>query len=329
MGMRKAVFLTGMLATVMNAQELLPELAGPAANYKEVGESLGKQKAEAVSKAAQSYVSALDGIEKSATAKGDVDLIAAIVKEREAAVAGMLEEDIPSALPKARLYGTRRALQTKIAQIGNDISKRRRQEDANYLRALATLQTKAAPGSDLAKQLAAEKKAVLAGGNGDAKKVSRGKNVVVNGDFEKLVNDWPEGWDNASRVKVVRENGNAFIRFEASEIKADGSTQVAGIRQMIDVPKGAQTVSVTARLRTAGCVSHAKVSPIIPMAQIYFIVGEKEFHGVSAPWKENGDWKEIRKDGAVPKDVTKAYVQLVNGKCPGKIDFDDVEVTFK
>ncbi|HRT29999.1 MAG TPA: hypothetical protein P5527_09410 [Kiritimatiellia bacterium] len=321
--------MTGMLAMAMSAQELLPELAGPAAKYKEVVESLEKQKSEVISKAAQSYVSALDGIEKSATAKGDVDLIAAIVKEREAAVAGMLEEDIPSALPKARLYGTRRALQKKIAQIGNDISKRRKQVDANYLRTLATLQTKAAPDSDLAKQLAAEKKAVLAGGNRDAKKVSRGKNVVVNGDFEKLANDWPEGWDKVSRVMVVKENGSTFIRFEATEIFEDGSSQVALIRQMIDVPKGAQTVSVTAQLRTAGCVSHAKIPPIIPMAQVYFIVGEKEFHGASARWRKNDDWKEIRGDGAVLKNATKAYVQLVNGKCPGKIDFDDVEVTFK
>ena len=64
---------------MMQAQELLPEVAGSTAKYKAAVEALGKQKAKAVSKAAQSYVSALDGIEKTATAKGDVDLIAAVV----------------------------------------------------------------------------------------------------------------------------------------------------------------------------------------------------------------------------------------------------------
>ena len=131
-------------APVAYAQELLPELAEPAAKHKAADEALDKQKQEAVAVAAKSYVSALDGIEKAATAKNDLDQVAAAVKEREAAVSGTLESDLPAALPKAKLQNTRKALLASLERINADFAKRKKQADADYLRFLATLQPKAA-----------------------------------------------------------------------------------------------------------------------------------------------------------------------------------------
>ena len=342
MRMRWMTLLVCVLTGMMQAQELLPEVAGPAAKYKAAVEAVGKQKAEAVSKAAQSYVSALDGIEKSATAKGDVDLIAAVVKEREAAVAGTLEEELPATLPKARLYGTRKALQKNVEKIGEDFARKGKQADAEYLRALAGLQAKAAPGSDLAKQVAAEKAAVLAGGagagnggNGEAKgkKVSRGKNVVVNGDFEKVDADGKlEGWACPMNLLLAKERENTFIRFEETTVKSDGAVSSRDVSQNIEIPKGAKTVTVSARLRTSGCSKcPVKKEPRVPSVVIIFRnQGKNVTDYVPACWREkNGDWETIQKEFSISKDTTDASVRVLNGRCSGQIDFDDVEVTFK
>ena len=179
------------IVPVLYAQDLLPELAGPAAKHKAANEALDKQKQEAVAGATKPYLSALDGVEKSATAKGELEVVAAVVKEREAAIAGTLDTDLPTALPKAKLQSSRKALLAKIEQLNTDSAKRKKLADADYLRFLATLQTKAASNPELAKQLASEKAALLAGGTdngsgGTTAKVARGKNIIVNGDFEKV-----------------------------------------------------------------------------------------------------------------------------------------------
>ncbi len=337
MRMRWRVLLACVLTGMIQAQELLPEVAGAAAKYKAAVEALGKQKAEAVGRAAQSYVSALDGIEKTATAKGDVDLIAAVVKEREAALAGTLEEELPAALPKARLYGTRKALQKSVEKIGGDFARKGKQADADYLRALAGLQTKAAPGSELAKQVAAEKAAVLAGGadvgNGEAKgkKVSRGKNAVVNGDFQKVDADGkPEGWDwySSTVFTLGTEKENNFIRFDGKPGNQDGTCSLHMIGQKLEMPKGAERVCIRAQLRTEKVVSPGKSK--VPGIMIEFLDQKEKKHFRVATWDgKNGPWKEIKSEGPMPLDTISAEIKVLNGSCPGQIDFDEVEVTFK
>ena len=332
--------LVGWAVGTMFAQELPPELAEPAAKYKATVESLDKQRLATVAQASQSYVATLDEIKKAATAKGDVKTSEAAAKERDAALAGKLPPDLPAGLPALRLQGTRKALLMKLEPVNADFGKRKKRLDGEYLGFLDSLKQKADPESALAKRIEAEKEALLADEKasnekpGDEKKeakVSRGKNVVVNGDFEKVTDNWPIGWERVAGVTIEKENGNTFVRFEDKAVDNDGSVGVKVLRQDFDLPKGVKAVMIAARLRTTGCVSHAKVYPIIPQVEVYFMNPDDKVVGhISAGWNNrNGAWMNLQKADSVSKDSVKAYVQIVNGKCPGQIDFDDIEVTFK
>jgi hypothetical protein len=319
-------------APFLYAQELLPELAGPAATRKAADEAMDKLKIEAIVVATKPYLSALDGVEKSATAKGELEVVAAVVKEREAAVAGTLDPELPAALPKIKLQGTRKALLAKLEQLNNDFAKRKKQSDADYLRFLATLQTKAASNPELAKQLAAEKAALLAGGadngsEGTAANVPRGKNVVVNGNFEKIVTGKAEGWLYGNAVTVETENKNSFIRLRNPPADKDGAVPSQYVFQSIEFPADAKTATLSARCRaTIGQGSKGKPAAFI----IFYDKNGKEIHFVFGNLPEyKGSWKTIEQIGLVPKDAVKAGMALTNDKCSGPIDFDDVEVTFK
>ena len=320
------------VAPILYAQELLPELAGPAAKHKAANEALDKQKQEAVAGATKPYLSALDGVEKSATAKGELEVVAAVVKEREAAIAGTLDPELPTALPKAKLQSSRKALLAKIEQLNMDSAKRKKLADADYLRFLATLQTKAASNPELAKQLASEKAALLAGGTdngsgGTTAKVARGKNIIVNADFEKIVNGKPEGWLCGNAVTVETENKNTFLRFKNVPVDKDGSVTSEYVWQSIELPAHAKTVTVSARCRaTIGPGSKGKPAAFLVFhdkdgKNLLFVFGNLQEY--------KGSWKTIEQIGLVPKEAVKAGVALTNDKCSGPIDFDDVEVTFK
>ena len=343
--MTRLTAITTAIMTVLalHAQDVLPELALPAAKYKGAIESLNKQKQEAMAKAAQSYVGLLDGIEKTATAKGDLDLVAAVVKEREAAVTGMVDPELPAALPKAKLKTARKTLLATLERVNEDFAKRRKQVDADYLRVLATLQTKSASNPELAKQVASEKAVLL--GNGSAgvavgvghgegmAKAQRGKNVVVNGDFEKVIDGKPEGWERTTHVTVETENGNKFLRFKKNVISDGTVTTCSQILQNINLPqRGAKSVTITAKLRTKECVrNRAGKLPPSPCAQINFEDRDgKIIHFSVASWgQSNGSWKTIFREDAIPENAAAASVLVLNGYCPGQIDFDDIEVTFK
>ena len=320
------------IAPILYAQELLPELAGPAAKHKAANEALDKQKQEAVAVAIKPYLSALDGIEKTATAKGELEGVAAVVKEREATIAGSLDPELPTALSKAKLQSTRKALLTKIEQINGDFAKRKKLADADYLRFLATLQTKAASNPELAKQLAAEKAELLAGGTdngsgGAMAKVARGKNIIVNGDFEKIVNGKPEGWLCGNAVTVETDNKNTFLRFKNVPVDKDGSVTSEYVWQSIDLPANAKTVTVSARCRaTIGPGSKGKPAAFLVFhdkdgKNLLFVYGNLQEY--------KGSWKTIEQIGLIPKDAVRAGMALTNDKCSGQIDFDDVEVTFR
>jgi hypothetical protein len=321
-----------IIAPILYAQELLPELAGPAAKHKATNETLDKQKQEAVAGATKSYLSALDSIEKSATAKGELEVVAAVVKEREATIAGTLDPELPTALPKAKLQSTRKALLTKIEQLNVDFAKRKKLADADYLRFLATLQTKAATNPELAKQLAAEKAALLAGSTdngsgGPTTKVAHGKNIIVNGDFEKVVDGKAEGWLYGNLAAVGTENKNSFIRLKNVPINKDGSVATQYVFQSIVLPADVKNVSLSARCR-ANIDPSAKGKPAAFV--IFYDKNGKEIHFVYGNLPEyKGSWKTIEQIGQVPKDAVRAGMALTNDKCSGQIDFDDVEVTFK
>jgi hypothetical protein len=323
--------------SVSLAQDLLPELAAPAAKRTAASEALDKQKQDATDLAAKSYMSALDAVEKSATIAGQLDVVAAVVKERESVASGSLEPELHKALPKAKLQSLRKSLLASIERINADFARRKQQANADYLRFIATLQAKAVSNPELAKQLASEKAALLSSGNAATQngattlKASRGKNAVVNGDFEKIVDGKPEGWNNANCVTVETENKNTFVRFKQS-LNNDGSAINSSIKQDLELPKGAKSATVSAKLKTTNCViPPTKKQHIKPTISLCFKnKNEKSFFWIVRSWAgKNGSWKTIQAEGLVPKDAIKVGVAAESGECPGQIDFDDIEVTFK
>ena len=325
-------FLAAVLAGMaLHAQELLPELAAPAAKHKAALEALDKQKAEAVALAAKSYVSALDSVEKSATAAGQIDRVAAVVKEREAALAGMLEPTLPAALPKAKLLMARKSLLAASERVGKDFVARKKLADADYLKALAALQPKAAANPELAKQVATEKAALLGGGGSgvggrQTSKKANPKNVVFNGDFEKLVDGKPEGmWVTAG--KAVTEENNTFVRMDEEAVNNGGRVDAHYvILQEIEFPKDAKIVTISARIRTKARVGSNRPSAMV----IFRNIDAVQISNIVTDFQEgNGAWKTCQGKGAVPKEAVKAFVLIVNGRFPTQYDFDDIEVTFK
>lgn len=327
------------IVPVSFAQELLPELAGPAAKHKAADEALDKQKQEAVACATKPFLSALDSLEKTATAKGELKLVAAITKEREAALAGTLGPELPAALPKMNLLGTRKALMTKLEQLNADFARRRKQTDAEYLRFLATLQTKAASNPELAKQLGAEKASLLESGcsaspeGGKSTKKANSKNVVVNGDFEKLTEGKPEGWQNSQTVTVETEKGNKFVRFDVKTAYRDGTADSLSINQTIEspIPVKAERIIMTVRIRTQNVtVIPAKANWPVLYARICDD-NNKEIKLFQAQGRtvKNGTWKEFSTEQAIPIGSLKLHIRISTGGCPGQFDFDDIVVTFK
>lgn len=339
MRLTNAIVTVVCLAVAGRAQELVPELAEASGRHKTAVEALERLRGEAVAQAARSYVTALDGIEKAATAKGEIDLVAAVVKEREATVAGAgtLEPELPAALPKAKLQGVRKALLAKVAQADADFARRRKQADVEYLKVLAALQGKAVPNSELAKQVAAEKTALLSGasrsaGGGEKGKAPRGKNVVVNGDFENVgPGGKPEGWTTPDWYKgdflsLLKDGGGQIVRFNVLALEEQGKARYLYCRQPLETLQGVRAVSVSARIRT-----HQNGGASKPGVQVGLLDKDKKpvFYIKATAGGKTGVWGNVRAESLVPKEAVIAFVELTNGESSGQIDFDDVEVVFK
>jgi len=152
--------------------------------------------------------------------------------------------------------------------------------------------------------------------------------LVVNGDFEKVVDGKPEGWKGLEWVTAEKEDNNTFVRF-VQAVNNDGTVNRKACEQDVEVPKGAKTLTFAARIRTKNCVPPKNAGG--PSIWITYISQQgKGLSQISQTWGgKNGSWKTIQNEGPVPKDAAIAHVALINGRCPGQIDFDDIEVTFK
>jgi hypothetical protein len=336
-----SVAAAALVAAAGFAQEPAPELAESAAKYRAAAEALEKQRLAAAAQAARLYVGLLGGIERAAAAKGEVKAVEAATKERAAALAGALPPELPAELPTLRLQGTRKALLLKLEKVNADAAAQKKRFDGQYLGILAALAAKAAPDSGLAKQVAAEREAVLAGGKaaeedggkegGGAKeaKVPRGKNAVVNGDFEKVDADGkPEGWQGKGVIVPEKEKGRSFIRFVEKTTSRDGTCGYHELLQELDVPAKAQRFRIATRIRTMDVAPPTKnARPGITL--VFQDKGGNE-HFKVAKWPgKNGSWADIQTEGPIPAEAVAAKFSVSSGFCPGQIDFDDVEVTFK
>lgn len=155
-----AAFLLVLAASSAFAQTVAPELAPAAAKYKADMATLDAQRLAALAQAQKSHAAALDAAEKTATAAGNLPVVAAITKERESLIADTLTPNFPDGLPK-NLLATRKAYLDAAAHIRANEATRRSAIGAEYLRALASLQSKASASPELAKQIAAEKEKLL------------------------------------------------------------------------------------------------------------------------------------------------------------------------
>lgn len=154
-------FLLALAASNAFAQTVAPELAPAAAKYKADMATLDAQRLAALAQAQKSHAAALDAAEKTATAAGNLPVVAAITKERESLIADTLKPGFPDGLPK-NLQTTRKAYLDTAANIRVNEATRRAAIGAEYLRALASLQSKAAANPELAQQIATEKANLLA-----------------------------------------------------------------------------------------------------------------------------------------------------------------------
>jgi hypothetical protein len=157
-----------------------------------------------------------------------------------------------------------------------------------------------------------------------------GKNVVINGDFSQVVRRVPAGWGGKLALLTVETEGNnKFVRFTENKVNKEGVVKsLHCTSQEIPIPKGAESVTVSAKIRTKDCVN---LSTIAPGVQIELTNQENIiFRYIAKSWGgKNGDWETIQGKDKVPKEAVKAVVVISTGYRPGQIDFDDVEVIFE
>lgn len=346
--MRHLIFiLLGiMFSGTLFAQDLLPELAGPAKKYRTAVEALEQRRLAETERVAKSYVDMLTQLEKGAAATGEIKLLEAYAKERQASLNGGLASELPPELPALRLQGVRKALRIKLAKINSDAAERKKRLDGQYFGVLAALETKASPESALAKQVAAEKAMLLANAstcpaeNEGKRKPQQGRNAVANGDFEKLdAEGCPAGWEFGDSETCVTEKGNRFVRFHETA-NADGVAKEKSLRQTdIAIPAGARKLKLATRMRTLNCVSRAKTGARFPQAALCFKDKEgklvsylregRTFFFLCTEWNRKSTWNCFENEAVIPKEAVSVNINLDNGRCFGVIDFDDVAVFFE
>lgn len=153
------------------------------------------------------------------------------------------------------------------------------------------------------------------------------KNVVVNGDFEKVVDGKPEGWENTKMLTLVTEKGNTFAHFDIKPSK-DGRGQGCETYQInIEVPAKVEQVRVSVRIRTE--ITPDRYGGPSVWVQFYDKT-ESRLKTTVAKWGgKNGSWKDIQKEEAIPDGAVIAKVSIFANNAVGQMDFDDIEVTFK
>jgi len=94
--------------------------------------------------------------DKSAANIGQLSVVPAVAREREAVNAGQMQSTAPAGLPMA-VQSARKTYQAEVARITSADAVMQQRMAADYLRVLSSLQPRAATNIELARQLAAEK----------------------------------------------------------------------------------------------------------------------------------------------------------------------------
>ncbi len=197
--------LLTFVSPIIQAEILEPELFQLAVQYEEDTKTLEKQKSAAVERSGKRYLTDLDFAEKSATASGDLPLVAAIVKERDS-LSQKPGKEFPEGLPKS-LKNSRESYLDGVERVETTHLENQERIDADYLRALGALQTKAASNPKLATQIAAEKQRLL---DGVKSKERKAGNALSREKFAKeLIGHWY--WGSEKLWVAITADGKAFL----------------------------------------------------------------------------------------------------------------------
>ena len=330
-------FLPAVLLLVTSvcgsAQTPAPELASAANKHQADRTALETQRTAALEQVQRPYAAALDAAEKTATATGSLPAVAAITKERAALKSGLMAPEFPEGLPKT-LQTTRKTYLDDNTRTRASEATRQAAVDAEYLRALAGLQSKAAANPELAQQLAAEKEKLLANAavaGAPANSAESRRSVVVNGTFDLAEADGrPKGWTvpNVEGVsfKVVRDGSNNVLHATAS-----GEPRPVYVSQEFPVPAHAKSVTVKGRVRGKWENRDTKDSnwgATIDGSAIG--ADDQKFGGwiILVGGREPG-WKTLGKTQDLPKEAKTYHVHFGFQFVSGTFDFDDISVEFR
>jgi hypothetical protein len=316
-----------------HAQTVAPELAPVEGKYRAEVTALATQTATALSQAQQSYSRALGDAEKSATAAGALSAVASITREQAALKDALLAPDFPADLPKS-LQAPRKAFLESAARVRANEAARRRSIDADYLRALGSLASRAPANSALAQQIAAEKAKLLAttvpvGATAPTAGKSSGRNALVNGGFDQAdAEGRPLGWklpeQSDATFKVVREGSNAVLHAEMR-----GKLKPTFLSQEIAIPPRAKSVTISARTRGKWEERDVKDGfwGASAFGEFYNEAGKK-IGDLIIPGGRDAAWKTERKTKDVPDGAKTFRFGFGFKHVSGAFDFDEVGVEF-
>ena len=225
-----AVFLAQSLCL---AADLLPELTPFAQKHAAESEILSTQKDAAINRLRQPYLTALDSAEHSATSASNLPVVAAVTRERKNVLESGLEGNFPNDLPKT-LQSPRKSCMDGLLRIETSYVTNQQRIDADYLKALASLQPRAANNPALAEQIASEKQRLL-----DAIKTIPKAGAISRETMEKeVMGRWY--WGDTTKVWVsLAEDGKAYLGSKKLmwSVNSDNSITFTDI----DAPKSKST----------------------------------------------------------------------------------------
>ncbi|HEX5177323.1 MAG TPA: hypothetical protein VFV83_09855, partial [Chthoniobacteraceae bacterium] len=280
-----------------------------------------------------SYARALADAEKSATATSALAAVAAITREHAGLKNASLAAEFPADLPKSLQTPRRTFLEASGRLRANELA-RRRAIDADYLRALAGLASRAPANSPLAQQIAAEKAKLLAsvvptGAPANVPRKSDSRNALVNGGFEQADADGhPLGWTLPDRpeasFKLMRDGKNGMLHAEMR-----GTLKPAFLSQEIAIPPRAKSVTISSRTRGKWEERDANDGFWGASAVGEFLDGAgKKIGDLIISGGRDAAWKSERKTKEIPDGAKTFRFQCGFKHVNGAFDFDEVRVEF-
>lgn len=332
-------------------------LSARSAKYEADIVAINKGRDDAVTAARAPYFAALTAAEQKATSAGKLDMVKAILEEKEALNAGAVLAPAPNAALPKELGAARNGYLREAARLGTSTAPRLVALQSAYLRDLGILEQRAtaAKNTALVTQIGQEKLKLIGraapavGAKGGIVSSTQGQNAAVNGDFSQGTKAGvPRGWKTginektAGKLAILNDGGNQYCQVNVGQdavFPSDGLLFVLG--QELDVNATSTEVSVSVRLRcseikakTVGSVKSA--SPNIGI-KVICESKSKETNIVSTdhlgPFvqisKNTPDWETYKFDVPLKAGTTKITVWLRYAHLVGICDVDDVEVKFR